>query len=338
MKKVLVTGGAGYIGSHTCLELLSSGFDVVVVDDLSNSSYESLRRVERLTGKLVSFHEVSLLDADALKEVFQKEKNIDSVIHFAAKKAVGESCQLPLLYYKNNITGSLNLFEAMKEHGVKKVVFSSSATVYGDPDEVPVKEDAAIRPTNPYGQTKSMMEQILQDTAKAYDDWSVVLLRYFNPVGAHSSGEIGEDPEYPNNLLPFVSQVAAGIRDKVMIFGDDYDTPDGTGVRDYIHVVDLAKAHVKSLERIENDCGSFIYNIGTGRGYSVKEMVETFREISGQVIKAEIAPRREGDVAELRADATLANNDLNWQAHFDLNEMIRSAWNWQSKNPKGFKG
>ena len=337
-QKVLVTGGAGYIGSHTCLELLNAGFDVVVVDDLSNSSFESLRRVQELSGKVLSFHEVSLLDPDSLKEVFEKERNIESVIHFAAKKAVGESCEKPLLYYQNNIAGSLNLFEVMSEYAVSKIVFSSSATVYGDPDEVPIKENAAIRPTNPYGQTKSMMEQILKDLSSANDDMSVALLRYFNPVGAHPSGEIGEDPEYPNNLLPFVSQVAAGVRDKVMIFGEDYDTPDGTGVRDYIHVVDLALAHVKSIDHLSKKSGTFIYNIGTGRGYSVKEMVEAFRRISGQKINAEVGPRREGDVAELLADASLANTELNWQARFGLDEMISTAWNWQAKNPRGFKG
>ncbi|NQZ56219.1 MAG: UDP-glucose 4-epimerase GalE [Lentisphaeraceae bacterium] len=337
MNKVLVTGGAGYIGSHTCLEMLKSGYDVVVVDDLTNSVEESLFRVEKLTGKKITFHQVNLLDKAGLSEVFAKEGNIDAVIHFAAKKAVCESCENPLMYYVINISGSLSLFEVMEEHGVKKVVFSSSATVYGDPDEVPIKEDAAIRPTNPYGQTKSMMEQILRDTGKAHG-WSVALLRYFNPVGAHESGDIGEDPEYPNNLLPFVSQVAAGIREKVMIFGDDYDTPDGTGVRDYIHVVDLAKAHVKSLKKLaDTEAATLTYNIGTGRGYSVKEMIESFREISGQPIKAEIGPRREGDVAELTANAALANTELGWNAQYGLKEMISSTWNWQSKNPRGFK-
>lgn len=336
-KKILVTGGAGYIGSHTCLELLNAGYDVAVVDDLSNSSLEALRRVEKLSGRTLTFHEVSLLDIESLRGIFRDEVNIDSVIHFAAKKAVGESCKKPLLYYRNNITGSLNLFDVMKEFGVEKIVFSSSATVYGNPDEIPIKENADIRPTNPYGQTKAMMEQILRDTAAANKNWSVVLLRYFNPVGAHQSGDIGEDPEYPNNLLPFVSQVAAGLREKVVIFGDDYDTPDGTGVRDYIHVVDLALAHVSSIARFDVMKGTAIYNIGTGRGYSVKEMVEAFSRISGKEIKAETGPRREGDVAELLADASLANKELNWKAAFGLDEMIATAWKWQAANPKGFK-
>ena len=338
MKKILVTGGAGYIGSHTCLELLNSGYEVVVVDDLSNSVTESLTRVEKLAnGKKIKFHKVDLLDKEALNDVFVEEGNVHAVIHFAAKKAVGESVEKPLYYYSNNITGSLNLFEVMKANNVDKIVFSSSATVYGDPESVPIKEDARIGATNPYGHTKAMMEQILMDTGKA-TDWGVALLRYFNPVGAHESGTIGEDPEYPNNLLPFVSQVAAGIREQVTIFGDDYDTPDGTGVRDYIHVVDLAQAHVKSIEKLDTqDKGTLIYNIGTGRGYSVKEMVEAFRRISGQEIKAVVGPRREGDIGECTADATLANNDLGWSAKYDLDDMIASAWKWQSENPNGYK-
>ncbi|MDD7984116.1 UDP-glucose 4-epimerase GalE [Lentisphaera marina] len=338
MKKILVTGGAGYIGSHTCLELLNSGYEVVVVDDLSNSVTESLSRVEKLAnGKKISFYQVDLLNKEALHDVFVKEANVHAVIHFAAKKAVGESVEKPLYYYSNNITGSLNLFEVMKANNVDKIVFSSSATVYGDPETVPIKEDARIGATNPYGHTKAMMEQILMDTGKA-TDWGVALLRYFNPVGAHESGTIGEDPEYPNNLLPFVSQVAAGIREQVAIFGDDYDTPDGTGVRDYIHVVDLAQAHVKSIEKLDSqDKGTLIYNIGTGRGYSVKEMIEAFRRISGKEIKAVVAPRREGDIGECTADASLANNDLGWHAKYDLDDMIASAWKWQSQNPNGYK-
>ena len=338
MKKILVTGGAGYIGSHTCLELLKENYEVVVVDDLSNSVTESLKRVEKLAGgKKISFHEVNILDKEKLDAVFKAEGNIDAVIHFAAKKAVGESVEKPLMYYENNISGSLVLFEVMKDNNVNKIVFSSSATVYGDPEYVPVKEDARVGATNPYGHTKVMMEQILMDTSKAFD-WDVVLLRYFNPVGAHESGEIGEDPEYPNNLLPFVSQVAAGIREQVAIFGDDYDTPDGTGVRDYIHVVDLALAHVKSLVRIDDQkTGTLIYNVGTGRGYSVKEMIDAFRRVSGKEIKAVIAPRRPGDVAEVTADPTLCNKELNWNAQYGLEEMVASAWKWQSQNPNGFK-
>lgn len=337
MAKILVTGGAGYIGTHTLLQLLDANHEVVIVDDFSNSSEEPLRRVKKLSGKDFPNYVVDLLDKDALNQVFEKEQGIDAVIHFAAKKAVGESVEKPMMYYSNNITGSLNLFECMAAHNVKNIVFSSSATVYGDPESVPIKEDARTGATNPYGHTKAMMEQILMDAGKAHG-WNVVLLRYFNPVGAHASGEIGEDPEYPNNLLPFVSQVAAGIREKVVIFGDDYDTPDGTGVRDYIHVVDLANAHLKALDKIlAGGFGTLIYNIGTGRGYSVKEMIETFRRISGKEIKAEVGPRRPGDIAECTADATLANDELGWHAQYGLDEMIESAWNWQTKYPKGFR-
>ncbi|MCH2208571.1 MAG: UDP-glucose 4-epimerase GalE [Lentisphaerales bacterium] len=336
MSKILVTGGAGYIGSHTCLALLEANYEVVVVDDLSNSSYEAITRVEKLSKKKLSFHKESILNKEALDQIFQKEKNVDAVIHFAAKKAVGESCEKPLLYYQNNISGTLQLLESMKASNVTDIVFSSSATVYGEPDEVPVKEDADVRPTNPYGQTKAMMEQILKDTGAAYG-WGIALLRYFNPVGAHISGDIGEDPEYPNNLLPFVSQVAAGIRKKVTIFGEDYPTPDGTGVRDYIHVIDLAHAHVKALIKLKQDKSTHTYNIGTGRGYSVKEMVETFRKISQKEIPAVCGSRREGDVPILLADATLANKELGWQAEFGLEEMISTAWKWQSQNPKGYK-
>ena len=259
MKNILVTGGAGYIGTHTCLTLLEAGYKVVIIDDLSNSSYEAVKRIQNLTGKTVTFYQKSILSKSALDHIF-KEENIDAVIHFAAKKAVGESCKKPLLYYHNNISGTLQLLESMHNHGVTDIVYSSSATVYGEPDEVPVKEDAAIRPTNPYGQTKAMVEQILKDTGSAHE-WGIALLRYFNPVGAHISGDIGEDPEYPNNLLPFVSQVAAKIRDKVTIFGDDYPTPDGTGVRDYIHVIDLAHAHVKALAKLARDKKTHIYNM-----------------------------------------------------------------------------
>jgi UDP-glucose 4-epimerase len=335
MKKILVTGGAGYIGSHTSLVLLEAGYDVVVVDDLSNSSEESLRRVENLSGKKIKFYEASLLDRPALDQIFKTESNVEAVIHFAAKKAVGESCEKPLMYYQNNITGTLELLESMEQHGVKKIVFSSSATVYGEPDEVPVKEDAQVRPTNPYGQTKAMIEQILRDTAVAHK-WSVSLLRYFNPVGAHESGQIGEDPEYPNNLLPFVAQVAAGIRENVTIFGEDYATPDGTGVRDYIHVVDLAHAHVKALDKLAESEGTFTYNIGTGRGYSVKEMIQTFRDISQREIGVVIGSRRQGDVPELLADPTHAAAELNWQAKYGLEEMVATAWKWQTQNPQGY--
>ncbi len=337
MKKILVTGGAGYIGSHTCIELLNSGYEVVIVDNFTNSVAEPVKRLQELAGKPISFHEVNLLDESALDAVFEKEDQIDAVIHFAGLKAVGESVEKPLMYYKNNITGSLTLFDVMQKHGVKNLVFSSSATIYGDPEETPIKENAPVYATNPYGHTKAMMEQILMDTSHAFD-WGVVLLRYFNPVGAHESGMIGEDPKYPNNLLPFVSQVAAGIRAHVTIFGDDYDTVDGTGVRDYIHVVDLARAHVKSIEKLaKHDKGTLIYNIGTGTGYSVKQMVETFSQVSGKEIKTVVGPRRPGDIAECTADASRANNELGWHAQHDLQDMIVSAWKWQSQNPNGYR-
>lgn len=336
MKKVLITGGAGYIASHTNIELLKGDYEIVIIDNFVNSSAEAMKRVEEIAGRKVSFYQVDLLDVAALDEVFVKEPDIDSVVHFAALKAVGESVEKPLDYYVNNITGSLNLYQAMKKHGVKKIVFSSSATVYGDPDSVPVNESAAIRATNPYGHTKAMMEQILMDTAKA-ESWDIALLRYFNPVGAHESGRIGEDPTYPNNLLPFVSQVAAGIREKVVIFGDDWDTPDGTGVRDYIHVVDLAKAHVKSLEKLAVSDGIHIYNIGTGSGYSVLEMVNAFSEECGHEIPYAIGPRREGDIGEVTGDPTKAKAELGWEAELGLKEMVESAWKWQSLNPKGYQ-
>lgn len=333
MNKILVTGGAGYIGSHTCLCLLEKNFEVVVIDNLCNSSTESLKRVEKLTGKSISFYEVDLMNFEKIQEVLEKEKDIYAVIHFAALKAVGESVEKPLLYYENNISGTLNLMKAMQIAGLKRIVFSSSATVYGDAKNCPVDETAPVQPTNPYGQTKLMMEQILKDQSSA-ENWDVTLLRYFNPVGAHPSGEIGEDPDYPNNLLPFVQQVAAGIRPHVTVFGDDYNTPDGTGVRDYIHVMDLSEAHVAAIENME---GTLIINIGTGRGYSVLEMIEAFRRISGKPVPVKIGPRREGDVSILTANPELARTKLNWQAKFGLDEMVRDAWNWQSKNPNGFK-
>ncbi len=336
-EKILVTGGAGYIGSHTCLELLNEGYEVVVVDNLSNASRESLARVEKLTGKTLSFYEVDIMDRAGLADVFHKEKNIAAVVHFAAKKAVGESVENPLEYYQNNITGSLCLCEMMLEHGVSRIVFSSSSTVYGSPETVPVQENARIGATNPYGHSKVMMEQVLMDTGKV-NDWDVVILRYFNPVGAHDSGEIGEDPEYPFNLLPYVSQVAAGLREQVAIFGDDYETPDGTCIRDYIHVVDLAKAHVRSLDKIlQKPQGLLVYNLGAGRGYSVKEMVEAFRRISGLEIKAVIEPRRSGDVPVSVGDPSKANKDLEWIAEHDLDDMVSSTWKWQTKYPRGYR-
>jgi len=334
--KILITGGAGYIASHTNVELLKEDYELVLVDNFCNSVYESVNRVEKIAGKKVKFYEADLKDFEAINKVFQAERDIYAVIHFAALKAVGESVEKPLEYYENNISGSLNLYKAMKIHGVKNFVFSSSATVYGDPAEIPVKEDASIHATNPYGHTKAMMEQILIDSAKAYN-WNVVILRYFNPVGAHESGLIGEDPEYPANLLPFVSQVAAGLRERVVVFGSDWNTPDGTGVRDYIHVVDLAKAHVKAIEKLKKDQGTFIYNIGTGRGYSVLEMIEAFSKACGHRVPYVIGPRRPGDVATVLADPTKSAKELGYKAELGLEEMVNSAWKWQMLNPKGYK-
>ncbi|MEO1857325.1 MAG: UDP-glucose 4-epimerase GalE [Rubritalea sp.] len=336
MKKILITGGAGYIASHTNLELLKGDFELVLIDNFCNSCAESIKRIEELSGRTVKFHQINLMDTQALDAVFTLEPDIDSVIHFAALKAVGESVEIPLAYYTNNITGSLNLYQAMKNHGVRKIVFSSSATVYGDPVTIPVTENAPVQATNPYGQTKAMMEQILIDTAHA-ENWDIAILRYFNPVGAHESGRIGEDPSYPNNLLPFVSQVAAGIREKVVIFGDDWDTPDGTGVRDYIHVVDLAKAHVKSIEKLASSKGVHIYNIGTGRGYSVLEMVKAFEDACGHSIAYQVGPRRSGDIAEVTGDTNKAEAELGWTAELGLKHMVDSAWKWQSMNPNGYK-
>lgn len=336
-KKILVTGGAGYIGSHTALLLLEAGHEVVIIDNLVNASRESLRRVERLAGRRPRFHETDLLDEAATRRVLAEEGPIDQVIHFAALKAVGESVADPLRYYHNNLGGSLSLFRAMQSEGVKQIVFSSSATVYGEPKTVPVPESAPLHPTNPYGHTKAMMEQMLLDIARAAD-WGVILLRYFNPVGAHPSGEIGEDPAYPNNLLPFVTQVAAGRRERVIIFGDDYETPDGTGIRDYIHVMDLARAHLCALDKLETDpVGARAYNVGTGRGYSVREVIEATRRASGRPIPAEVGPRRPGDIATLTADPALAERELGWKAQHGLEDMVGSAWRWQEKNPDGYR-
>jgi len=335
---ILVTGGAGYIGSHTCLELLNNDYTVTVVDDLSNSSRESLRRVEELTGKTISFYQVDLLDKVALEMVFSHaDTGFDGVIHFAGKKAVGESVQQPLLYYRNNISGTLTLCEVMADYGVKRIIFSSSATVYGDPDTVPITEEFPLSCTNPYGRTKLMVEEILQDIHVADKEWSVCLLRYFNPVGAHKSGRIGEDPSgIPNNLVPYISQVAAGTLEQLQIFGDDYSTPDGTGVRDYIHVVDLAMGHVRALDKLLESPGVEIYNLGTGRGYSVLEMVAAFAEVSGREISYKIAGRRPGDIAVCYADPTKADEELGWKAQFGLGEMCEDTWRWQKNNPQGY--
>ena len=333
---ILVTGGAGYIGSHTIIELLASGHGVVVVDNLSNSSAESLRRVEEITGQSVPFHEFDLRDRARLAELFRSEA-IDAAIHFAGLKAVGESVEKALLYYQNNLESTLTLLDVMQEFDVKKLVFSSSATVYGDPARLPITEDMPLSATNPYGQTKLMIEQILRDVAATKQGWQFTSLRYFNPVGAHPSGRIGEDPSgIPNNLLPFVSQVAVGKRDHLSVFGDDYDTPDGTGVRDYIHVVDLARAHVAALEHLGEPDECKVYNIGTGRGTSVLELVKAFETASGKEVPYQITPRRPGDIAACYADPSLAEAELGWRAELTIEDACRDAWNWQSNNPNGY--
>ena len=336
---VLVTGGAGFIGSHTVVELQNAGYEVVVVDNLCNSSPKSLERVQEITGKAVKFYEADILDAAALDKIFA-ENEIDSVIHFAGLKAVGESVQKPWEYYNNNITGSLVLFDVMRKHGVKNIIFSSSATVYGTPAQIPVTETCPKGEiTNPYGQTKSMLEQMLMDIQKADPQWNVILLRYFNPIGAHKSGKIGENPNgIPNNLMPYVTQVAVGKLKCLGVFGDDYDTPDGTGVRDYIHVVDLALGHVKSIEKIKENPGLKIYNLGTGTGYSVLDIVKNFEAATGVKVPYEIKPRRAGDIATNYADASLAKEELGWVAERGIKEMCEDAWRWQSNNPNGFEG
>ncbi len=337
MAKILITGGAGYIGSHTALELLNEGYEVVVYDNLSNSSRESINRVEELTGKKIKFYEGDVLDEKALEEMF-REEGIDAVIHCAALKAVGESVQKPLEYYHNNITGTLTLMRVMRSAGIKNIVFSSSATVYGSPEIIPITEECPKgQCTNPYGWTKSMMEQIMTDTQKADPQWNVILLRYFNPVGAHKSGRIGEDPKgIPNNLMPYISQVAVGKLEKLGVFGDDYDTPDGTGVRDYIHVVDLAVGHVKAINYIFTNPGLDIINLGTGVGYSVLDMAKAFGKACGKEIPYEIKPRRDGDIAMCYADPGKALRVLGWKAERGLEEMCEDTWRWQSQNPNGY--
>ena len=337
--RILVTGGAGYIGSHTCIELIQAGYDVVVVDNLCNSCAEALNRVEKIVGKPIKFYEADIRDAKAMEDIFAKE-DIDAVIHFAGLKAVGESVQKPLEYYDNNIAGTLVLCDAMRKAGVKNIIFSSSATVYGDPAFVPITEECPKgQCTNPYGWTKSMMEQIMTDVQAADPEWNVVLLRYFNPVGAHESGRIGEDPKgIPNNLMPYISQVAVGKLEKLGVFGDDYDTPDGTGVRDYIHVVDLAVGHVKAIKYIFSNPGLDIINLGTGVGYSVLDMVKAFSKACGKEIPYEIKPRREGDIAMCYADPSKAAKVLGWKAERGLEQMCEDAWRWQSQNPEGYRG
>ena len=334
---ILVTGGAGYIGSHTVVELQTAGYDVVVLDNLSNSSEKSLQRVEKITGKPVTFYKADILDRDALNAVFEKE-SIDSCIHFAGLKAVGESVQKPWEYYENNIAGTLTLVDVMRKHGVKNIIFSSSATVYGDPGFVPITEECPKgQCTNPYGWTKSMLEQILMDIQKADPEWNVVLLRYFNPIGAHKSGMIGENPNgIPNNLMPYITQVAVGKLKELGVFGNDYDTPDGTGVRDYIHVVDLAKGHVKALKKIEEKAGLKVYNLGTGIGYSVLDIVKNFEEATGVKIPYVIKERRAGDIATCYSSAEKAEKELGWKAEFGIREMCADSWKWQSNNPNGY--
>lgn len=335
-RRFLVTGGAGYIGSHTCVELLHAGHDVVIVDNLCNSREEVIGRIERITGRTVEFHECDVRDAKALASVFRRHA-VDAVVHFAGLKAVDESIVQPLRYYENNVGGTLTLCKAMAEAGVRRLVFSSSATVYGDPDAVPVREDHPLRPTNPYGQSKAMSETILKDLYRSDRAWEIALLRYFNPVGAHESGLIGEDPNgVPSNLMPFIAQVAVGRREALNVFGNDYPTPDGTGVRDYIHVVDLARGHLAALEKLGAAEEVLTVNLGTGQGYSVLEMVEAFRRASGKDIPCRLVPRRPGDIACCYADPELAEHLLGWHAEYGLDRMCQDAWRWQKMNPTGY--
>ena len=335
--KILVTGGAGYIGSHTCVELLNAGYDVVIVDNLDNSNSKAVDRIEQITGREVTFYEKDIRDKEAMHEIFALEKP-KCVIHFAGLKAVGESVQKPLEYYENNINGTLVMLDAMRKNGCKNIIFSSSATVYGDPAFIPITEECPKgSPTNPYGWTKSMLEQILTDLHTSDPEWNVILLRYFNPIGAHKSGLIGEDPKgIPNNLLPYVAQVAIGKLKCLGVFGNDYDTPDGTGVRDYIHVVDLAVGHVKAIDKIKEDPGVKIYNLGTGKGYSVLDIVKAYAKACGHDIPYEIKPRRAGDIATCYADASLAKKELGWEAEYGIDEMCADSWRWQSMNPNGY--
>lgn len=337
MKNILVTGGAGYIGSHTCVELLQKGYGVIVVDNFDNSSPESLKRVEEITGKKVTFYEGDVRDGNLLDKIFS-ERKIDWVIHFAGLKAVGESCVKPIEYYNNNLYGTLVLTDTMRKHGCKKIVFSSSATVYGDPEILPLTEECKTGgTTNPYGTSKYFQEIMLEDIYKSDKEWTVVLLRYFNPVGAHESGMIGEDPKgIPNNLTPYISKVAIGELKEIGIFGNDYPTPDGTGVRDYIHVTDLAKGHVSAIEKI-NGCGVYTYNLGTGKGYSVFDVIRAFEKACGKKLPYAIKPRRAGDIAACYADASKAKKELGWTAELGIDEMCSSSWNWQKKNPEGYR-
>ena len=336
--RILVTGGAGYIGSHTCVELLNKGYEVVIVDNLYNANKKAVDRVEEITGKKVTFYEADICDKEAMDAIFDKE-DVQAVIHFAGLKAVGESTVKPLEYYQNNIAGTLTLCDVMRNHGVKNIIFSSSATVYGDPAMIPITEECPKGTcTNPYGWTKWMLEQILTDIQKADPEWNVMLLRYFNPIGAHPSGTMGENPNgIPNNLMPYITQVAVGKLKELGVFGNDYDTPDGTGVRDYIHVVDLAIGHVKALKKIEENAGLCIYNLGTGVGYSVLDIVKNFEEATGVKIPYVIKPRRAGDIATCYSDATKAKEELGWTAKYGIKEMCADSWRWQSQNPNGYE-
>ena len=336
--RILVTGGAGYIGSHTCVELLNEGYEVVIVDNLYNANKKAVDRVEEITGKKVTFYEADICDKEAMDAIFDKE-DVQAVIHFAGLKAVGESTVKPLEYYQNNIAGTLTLCDVMRNHGVKNIIFSSSATVYGDPAMIPITEECPKGTcTNPYGWTKWMLEQILTDIQKADPEWNVILLRYFNPIGAHKSGMIGEDPAgIPNNLTPYITQVAVGKLKEVGVFGDDYDTPDGTGVRDYIHVMDLADGHVKALKKFEDTPAVYIYNLGTGHGYSVLDMIHAFSRAVGKEIPYVIRPRRAGDIATCYADAAKAKEELGWEAKRGIDDMCADGWRWQSMNPNGYR-
>ena len=334
---ILVTGGVGYIGSHTCVELLENSKEIVVIDNLCNSNIKALEKVEEITGKKIKFYENDILDKEALRKIFRENK-IDSVIHFAGLKAVGESVEIPLEYYHNNIIGTLALIDVMKEFNCKNLVFSSSATVYGDSKVIPIPEDAPLSATNPYGRTKLFIEYILKDLYKSDNSWNIAILRYFNPIGAHPSGLIGEDPNgIPNNLMPYITQVAIGKLDYLRVFGDDYDTHDGTGVRDFIHVCDLAHGHLCALNKLKTNPGLVIYNLGTGKGYSVLDMVKAFEKVNGIKIPYQVTPRRSGDIATCYADPAKAKNEMGFITSKTLDDMCRDSWNWQSKNPKGFK-
>ncbi len=335
--KILVTGGVGYIGSHTVIQLVEDGYEVVIVDNLSNSKIEALARVEEITNRKIKFYEADLLEKEKLNQIFINE-NVDAVIHFAGLKAVGESVEIPLHYYTNNVSGTLNLLEVMKNNSIHKIVFSSSATVYGDPHKVPITEDFPLSATNPYGRSKLMIEDILRDLYTSDTKWNIAILRYFNPVGAHESGRIGEDPNgIPNNLMPFITQVAVGKREELAVFGDDYPTIDGTGVRDYIHVVDLAEGHLKALEKLVQNPGCVKYNLGTGNGYSVLQVINAFKKASKKEIAYKIVDRRPGDIAACYANPKLAKEELGWEAKYGIEKMCEDSWRWQSQNPNGYE-